>query len=104
MARFKVIKVGNTFDVAELAKKPKVGRQPSPRDVELDRLLHEVAAGAKSQVWPLVVPDGEKVATWRLAVNRAIARTELPVYVGVNQAVYPNTLLLSLTNIGRKKK
>ncbi len=102
MARYEILKVGKPFDIASLQKAPRVGRQPSPRDVEIDKLVNEVSAGPESQVWPLEIGT-EKMATMRLAVNRSVKRLGAKVYVGVNQRAYPNTLLLSRKPLSKRQ-
>lgn len=103
MARYEHIKVGKPFDISALQKAPRAGRQPSPRDNELDKLVNEVSAGPESQVWPLDVAD-EKLATLRLAVNRSVKRLGARVYVGVNQRAYPNMLLLSRQPLSKRQR
>ncbi|HEY6056777.1 MAG TPA: hypothetical protein VIV06_02040 [Candidatus Limnocylindrales bacterium] len=102
MARFEVLKVGKPFDIAALQKAPRAGRQPSQRDLEIDKLVNEVSAGAESQVWPLDIGN-EKLATMRLAVNRSVKRLGAKVYVGVNQRSYPNMLLLSRKPLNKRQ-
>ncbi len=101
MARYEILKVGKPFDIASMQKAPRAGRQPSPRDVEIDKLVNEVSAGAESQVWPLELGN-EKLATMRLAVNRSVKRLGAKVYVGVNQRSYPNMLLLSRQPLSKR--
>ena len=80
MTTYKAIKVGKPLSVDDLLKKPAPrGRQSSPRDVELDRLVNEVSVGPKSQVLPWTY-DG-KPATARLAARKAIERSGLEVFV-----------------------
>jgi len=82
--------------------KTKAKRPPSPRDMELLKFLHEVSVGPESMVWPLSTGK-EKTSTMRAVVLRLIHRNSLPIYVAVN-AMYPSTLLVSRTPIGRNIK
>ena len=53
MAVYKTIKVGKPLKVEDLKRKPAPrGRQPSPRDVELAKLVNEVSVGPASDVIP----------------------------------------------------
>jgi hypothetical protein len=97
--------VGKPFDIAELRKKTATARQPSPRDVALEKAIREAAAAAESQVVPFYLTEKDKLPTVKLAARRIAERLELPVNVGSNLA-YPNTVLLSrgvLSNRGRPK-
>ena len=95
MAKFKVIKVGKPFSIADLksATKPR-GRQPNPRDEELKLLVSEVGAGPESQVIPWELGD-QKVATARLAANRIIKQLGAQVYVSTHPRVSRHASLLT---------
>lgn len=96
-------KLGKAFDITEL-RKPKAVRQPSPRDVAISKAINAAAVAPESQVIPLHLPDGEKVATAKAAALRQIKALQSPVHVGIS-GNHPNTLLFSrgvLSNRGRR--
>ena len=91
---YKTIKVEKPLNLDDLKKKPAPrGRQSSPRDVELERLVSEVAAGPKSQVIPWRF-EPIKPATARLAAKKAIERSGLEVFVS-SRPDHPGLLLFS---------
>lgn len=90
---YKTIKVEKPLNVDDLKKKPTLrGRTPSPRDVELERLVNEVAAGPTSRVIPWRFEG--KPATSRLAARKAIERSGLEVFVSTRPD-HPGLLLFS---------
>ena len=103
MTNYKAIKVEKPLSVEDLMKKPAPrGRQASPRDVELDRLVKEVAVGPQSQVLPWRYDA--KPATARLAAKKAIERSGLEVFVS-SRSDHPGLLLFSRVPLsGRQGK
>lgn len=103
MAVYKVIKVGKPLDIENLKKKAAPGgRKPNPRDEDLAKLATEVSVGSASQVVPWQY-DG-KAGTARLAANKAIKASGLPVYVS-SRADMPGVLLFSKVPLsGRQRK
>lgn len=76
MSTYKEIKVEKALNLEDLKRKPAPrGRTPNPRDLELAKLVNEVAVGPKSQVIPWR-PEG-KLPTARLAANKAIRAADL---------------------------
>ena len=103
MAVYKAIKVGKPLNIEDLKKKaaPR-GRKPNPRDEDLAKLVNEVSVGPTSQAIPWQY-DG-KAATARLAANKVIKTSGLPVYVG-SRADMPGVLLISKVPLsGRQRK
>lgn len=93
MTSYRVLKVEKALNLDDLKRKPAPrGRTPSPRDIELEKLVNEVAAGPKSQVLPWRF-DG-KPATARLAARKAIQGSGLEVYVS-SRPDHPGLLLFS---------
>ncbi len=105
MAAYKAIKVGPTLTVDELKKKPAPRSTTNPRDVELEKLVREVAAGPQSAVmtWDY---QPAKPATARLAAKNAIARAGLVGAVfASSRPDYPGVLLFSRVPLsGRQGK
>ena len=90
---YRAIKVGKPLHRDDLTRKTAAkGRTPSPRDVDLARLVNEVAAGPASQVLPWEY-DGVP-ATARLAANRVVKQSDLEVYVS-SRRDFPGVLLFS---------
>jgi hypothetical protein len=93
MTVYKALKIEKPINIKDLKKAPaQRGRQPSPRDIELEKLVNEVATGPKSQVIPWRF-DG-KPATARLAAKKAIERSGLEVFAS-SRPDYPGLLLFS---------
>jgi len=103
MTAFKTLKVEKALSVDDLKKTPAPhGRKPKPRDVELDKLVNEVAVGPKSQVIPWRFDD--KPATARLAARKAIEKSGLEVFVS-SRPDHPGLLLFSRVPLsGRQKR
>lgn len=102
MTAYKTIKVEKPLNVDDLKKTPAPhGRKPSPRDVELERLVTEVAAGPRSQVIPWRFDD--KPATARLAARKAITRSGLDVFVS-SRPDHPGVLLFSRVPLSGRQK
>ena len=103
----KPYQIGKPFDIEEL-KRPARTRVVSPRDQELERAITQAAAGAASQVVPFSFdPERDKVGTVLAAARRIAKAMEVPVNIGVNAAMFPNSILLSrgvLSNRGRRPK
>lgn len=99
--------IGKAFDIVEL-KKPVRPRILSPRDQELEKAITQAAAGAASQVIPFSFdPTQDKLGTVVAAARRIVKVMGVPVHVGVNAAMFPNTILLSrgvLSNRGRRAR
>jgi hypothetical protein len=103
VAIYKAIKVGKALNLDDLKKKqaPK-GRKPNPRDEDLAKLVNEVSVGPSSQIIPWQY-DG-KPATARLAANKVVKASGLPVYVS-SRGDMPGVLLFSKVPLsGRQKK
>ena len=103
MAVYKAIKIGKPLNVEDLKKQqaPR-GRKPNPRDQDLAKLVNEVSVGPASQVVPWQYEG--KAATARLAANKAIKTSGLPVYVS-SRADMPGALLFSKVPLsGRQRK
>jgi hypothetical protein len=103
MAIYKAIKVGKPLNVDDLKRKqaPR-GRKPNPRDEDLAKLVNEVSVGPSSQVIPWQYEG--KAATARLAANKVIKASDLPVYVS-SRGDMPGVLLFSKIPLsGRQKK
>jgi hypothetical protein len=52
-------------------------------------------------------PEKDKIGTVLVAARRIVARMQVPVHVGVNAALHPNTILLSrgvLSERGRRTR
>jgi len=100
---YKAIKVGKPLKVDNLKRKPAPrGRQPSPRDVELAKLVNEVSVGPASDVIPWVYEG--KPATARAAANKVIKASGAPVYVS-SRPDHPGILLFSRVPLtGRQGK
>jgi hypothetical protein len=100
---YKAIKVGKTLKVDDLKRKPAPrGRQPSPRDVELAKLVNEVSVGPASDVIPWEYEG--KPATARAAANKVIRTSGAPVYVS-SRPDHPGMLLFSRVPLsGRQGK
>jgi hypothetical protein len=100
---YKAIKVGKPLKVDDLKRKPAPrGRQPSPRDVELARLVNEVSVGASSDVIPWHYES--KPATARAAANKVIKASGASVYVS-SRPDHPGVLLFSRVPLsGRQGK
>jgi hypothetical protein len=103
VAVYKTIKVGKPLKVDDLKRKPAPrGRQPSPRDVELAKLVNEVSVGPASDVIPWQY-DG-KPATARAAANKVIKASGATVYVS-SRPDHPGMLLFSRVPLsGRQAK
>ncbi|MHB8590233.1 MAG: hypothetical protein ACYDA0_15525 [Candidatus Dormibacteraceae bacterium] len=103
MTVYKVIKVGKPIKVDDLKRKPAPrGRQPSPRDEELSKLVNEVSAGPASEVIPWQYEG--KSATARLAAGKVIKTSGAKVYVS-SRPDYPGLLLFSRVPLsGRQGK
>jgi hypothetical protein len=102
MTSYKAIKVEKPLTIDELRKPASRGRALNPRDVELERLVNEVAAGPKSQVIPWRFEG--KPATARLAAKKAIQRSGLEVFVS-SRPDHPGLLLFSRVPLsGRQGK
>jgi hypothetical protein len=103
---YKEIKVGKPLSLDDIIRKPAPRKRESPRDVELVKLVREVAVGPESQVLPWVYGE-TKPATARLAANKAVKTAELDGAVFVSaRADFPGVLLFSrqpLSNRGRKQ-
>src|SRR6266516_741153 len=95
--------VGKPLKLDDLKRKPAPrGRQPSPRDVELARLVNEVSVGPSSDVIPWQY-DG-KPATARAAANKVIKASGATAYVS-SRPDYPGVLLFSRVPLsGRQGK
>jgi hypothetical protein len=100
---YKAIKVGKTLKVDDLKRKPAPrGRQPSPRDVELAKLVNEVSVGPASDVIPWEY-EGKR-ATARAAAIRVIKASGATVYVS-SRPDHPGVLLFSRVPLsGRQGK
>ena len=103
MTVYKAIKVGKPLKVDDLKRKPVPrGRQPSPRDVELARLVNEVSVGPSSDVIPWQY-DG-KPATARAAAKKVVKASGATVYVS-SRPDHPGMLLFSRVPLsGRQGK
>jgi hypothetical protein len=102
MTSYKALKIEKPLNVEDL-KKTQVarGRKVKPRDVELDKLVTEVAAGPSSQVIPWRF-DG-KPPTARLAAKKAIDRSGLNVFVS-SRPDHPGLLLFSRVPLSGRQK
>ena len=93
MARFATIKVGQPLNLEDFRRKPSPRTQrTNPRDEDLAKLVHEVSAGASSQVLPWHF-DG-KAATARAAATKVIKASSATVYVS-SRPDMPGVLLFS---------
>ena len=93
MTVYKAIKVGKPLKVDDLKRKPAPrGRQPSPRDVELARLVNEVSVGPASDVIPWEYEG--KPATARAAAKKVVKASGATVYVS-SRPDHPGVLLFS---------
>jgi hypothetical protein len=94
VARYRTLRIGKPMTIEELRRSStKAGRAPNPRDEDLAVLINEVAAGPESQVIPWNLGD-TKLATARVAANRAIVRADLRVFAFTHRD-HPNTLFFS---------
>ena len=105
---YKAIKVEKELSLEELQRKPASrGRTQSPRDLELQRLVKDVAAGPRSRVVPWRF-EPTKPATARLAAKNAIKSAGLDGSVfASSRPDHPGLLLFSrvpLSNRQRPKK
>jgi hypothetical protein len=100
---YKAIRVGKTLKVDDLKRKPAPrGRQPSPRDVELARLVNEVSVGPASDVIPWEYEG--KPATARAAAKKVVKASGATVYVS-SRPDHPGMLLFSRVPLsGRQGK
>ena len=100
--------IGKPFDIEDLKKPVRPRVVVSPRDQELEKAITQAAAGAASQVYPFSFdPDKDKIGTVVAAARRIVKVMGVPVNVGVNAGMFPNTILLSrgvLSNRGRHTK
>jgi hypothetical protein len=102
MTAYKALKIEKALNVEDLKKTPAPrGRKPKPRDVELEKLVTEVAAGPRSQVIPWRY-DG-KPATARLAARKAVERSGLEVFVS-SRPDHPGLLLFSRVPLSGRQK
>jgi hypothetical protein len=103
VAVYKTIKVGKPLKVDDLKRQPAPrGRQPSPRDVELARLVNEVSVGPASEVLPWQYEG--KPATARAAAIKVIKASGATVYVS-SRPDHPGVLLFSRVPLsGRQGK
>ncbi len=103
MPAYKAIKVGKALNLDDLKRQsaPR-GREASPRDVELAKLVNEVAAGPQSAVVPWEYAP-TKVATARLAANRIIKNSGLVVYASTRPD-YPGVILFSRVPLNARQK
>ena len=68
-------------------------------------MINEAAAGTESQAFPIQLKEGQKLPTLRVAVNRVLKASDLPVNMGVRGT----TIFLSRGSIpggrgGRRRK
>jgi hypothetical protein len=99
---YKAIKVEKPISLEELQRKPAPrARERNPRDVELEKLVNEVAAGPNSQVTPWRY-EPTKTATARLAINKVIKASGLEVYASTRPG-HPGLILLSRTPLTKRK-
>lgn len=103
MTTYKSIKVEKELNLEDLQRKPAPrGRTPSPRDVELERLVNDVAAGAKSRILPWRY-DG-KPATARLAAKKAIKSAGLEGSIFAStRPDHPGLLLFSRVPLSNRQ-
>jgi hypothetical protein len=102
MPTYKTIKVEKAIALDDLLRKPAPRvRERNPRDVELEKLVHEVAAGVTSQVTPWRY-EPAKTATARLAINRAIKQTGLEVFASTRPD-HPGVILLSRVPLSKRR-
>ena len=102
MTAYRAIKIEKPLNVEDLKKTPAPrGRKAKPRDIELERLVTEVAAGPKSQVMPWRF-DG-KPPTARMAARKAIERSGLEVFVS-SRPDHPGLLLFSRVPLSGRQK
>jgi hypothetical protein len=102
MTAYKALKIEKALNLDDLKKTPAPRlRKAKPRDVELDKLVTEVAAGPKSQVIPWRYEG--KPPTARLAARKAIDRSGLEVFVS-SRPDHPGLLLFSRVPLSGRQK
>lgn len=105
MAKYKAIKVGAPIDITVLKSESAKagGRKRKPRDIELERLVQEVAVGPQSMVTPWSF-EPEKPPTARQAAIKAIKNAELggKVFVGSVRTM-PGVLLFGRTPLRKPR-